>query len=241
MANKIKGYQRAAEACERRWNTAMRYGYASEAYAASHDYEKNIKAQDEELKKMDPNSHEYEKAERSLEEQRGNSWEMDRQQRDYFSGEEKKQAYQELGEKNNKISRDMTKAVERGDSANYDSLREQYEKNISSKEQLGKQMKEEGVEFTDTVYQEKVDLHSHDVDMCSKINEKVSEKESKGKSVSEEDRIEAEKYSKQMKQSEADLLKYQNDKEIESMRERGASESAIKSKEEENDRFQRSL
>ena len=44
-----------------------------------------------------------------------------------------------------------------------------------------------------------------------------------------------------MKQSETDLLKYQNDKEIESMRERGASESAIKSKEEENDRFQRSL
>lgn len=234
MASGIKGYQRNAEAYERRWNTAMREGNASEAYAAQEDYKKNIEKQEEELKKMDPNSKDYEKAERSIEEQKSNAWEMGRQQRIEFSGEEKQEAYQQLNAKNMQISHDMSKAVERGDTASYDFLRSQYEKNISSQEQLGRQMKEEGVDFQDTVHREKVDLQDHDIDMRNKLNEQLAEKEAKGKKISEEERANASKYSNQVKKDEVELVKYQNDKKIESMRERGASSEEIKAEEEQN-------
>ena len=234
MANNMKTYQRTAEACERRWNTAMRDGNASEAYAATQDYKKNIQAQEEELKKMDPNSKEYAKAEQSLDEQRGNAWEMERQQRLEFSGQEKQQTYEELNHKNEQISRDMGKAVERGDTATYDSLRSQYEKNISTQETLGRQMKEEHVEFEDTVHREKVDLQNRDIDMRDKMSERIADREGKGKSVSEEDRAAAEKYTKQVKKDEVELVKYQNDKKIESMRERGASEEEIAAQEKQN-------
>ena len=238
MANKMKEYQKYSEIYERRWNSAMSSHNASEAYAASQDYKKNIEAQEEELKKMDPNSRDYEKAERVIDEQKSKAWDMNYQQRHQFSGEQKKQAYEQLDAKNEGISRDMSKAAERGDVKTYDSLRAQYEKNIASQEQLGGQMKEEGVEFRDTVHQEKVDLQSHDIDMRNKMNAKVAEREAKGKSVNEEDRAAAEKYTKQVKQDEIDLVKYQGDKKVEGMRDRGASEEEIQAQEEENKRDQ---
>ena len=238
MSN-MKSYQRTAEACERRWKTAMRDGNASEAYAATQDYQKNIQAQEEELKKMDPNSKEYAKAEQSIAEQRSNAWEMSREQRIEFAGEQKKQTYEELDHKNEQISRDMEKAVARGDTATYDSLRNQYEKNINTQETLGKQMKEEGVEYKDTVHQEKIDLKDRDIDMRNKMSEKIAEKESKGKSISPEEKANAEKYAQQVKKDEIEQVKYQNDKKIESMRERGASEAEIEYQKKENEESQK--
>lgn len=232
----MKEYQKYSEIYERRWNSAMASRNAPEAYAATQDYKKNIEAQEEELKKIDPNSRDYEKAEMAIDEQKSKMWDMNNQQRLQFFGEQKKQAYEQLDAKNEAISRDMAKAVERGDSKTFDSLRAQYEKNIASQEQLSYQMKEEGIEFRDTVHQEKVDLQSHDIDMRNKINEKLAEREAKGKSISDEDRIASEKYTKQVKQDEIDLIKYQGDKKIESMRERGATEEEIQAQDEENKR-----
>ena len=230
----MKSYQRTSEACEKRWSSAMRSGNISEAYAATQDYKNNIKAQEQEMKKMDPNSKEYDKAERSLDEQRCKAWEMERQQNRAYGPEQKNEEYERLNEKNQQISHDMGKAVERGDTATYDSLRHQYEKNISTQETLGRQMKDDKMEFTDTVHREKVDLQNRDIDMRNKMSEKIAEKESKGKTVSEEERANAEKYVKQVKKDESELVKYQNDKKIESMRERGASEEAINSQEKQN-------
>lgn len=236
MSSKMKGYQRNAEAYERRWNNAMKQGNTAEAYTATEDYKRNIKAQEEELKQMDPNSKEYEKAERSIEEQRSKAWDMGNQQRINSSNSQQQTAYKELTAKNTQISHDMSKAIERGDTATYDSLRAQYERNISAQERLGQEMKEEGVDFQDTVHHEKVDLYNQDISMRNKMNEKIAQQEAKGKKVSEEDRGAAEKYTKQVKTGEVDLVKYQNNKQIEGMRERGESEEAIKIQEEENKR-----
>lgn len=43
MANRMKSYQRNAEAYERRWKTASEQGNTAEMYAATRDYEKNTK------------------------------------------------------------------------------------------------------------------------------------------------------------------------------------------------------
>ena len=239
MPGKMKGYQRNAEAYERRWNNAMKQGNTAEAYTATEDYKRNIEAQEQELKQMDPNSKEYAKAESSIEEQRSKAWDMGNRQRAGSSNGQQQTAYRELSAKNTQISHDMSKSVERADTATYDSLRTQYEKNIAAQERLGKEMKEEGVEFQDTVYREKVDLHDKDIDMRNKMNEKVARQEATGKNVSREDRASAEKYTKQVNTGEGDLVKYQNDKQIEGMRERGASEESVKAQEEENKRSEK--
>lgn len=234
MANRMKSYQRNAEAYERRWKTASEQGNTAEMYAATRDYEKNIKAQEEELKQVDPNSRDYEKAKRSIEEQKATHYEMSREQRSQSYGEPKREAYEQLEAKNTQLSHDMSKAVERGDVASYESLRSQYEKNVEIQDQLGRQMREEGVKYNDTGRQSKQDIYSHDCDMRDKMNAKVAEREAKGKSVSEEDRAAAEKYKTQVKKDEQELIKYNGDRTVESMRERGASEEQIKAQEEKN-------
>lgn len=240
MLSKMKGYQRNAEAYERRWNNALKQGNIAEAYTATEDYKRNIKAQEEELKQMDPNSKEYAKAEISIAEQQCKAWDMGNRQRSNSSNGQLQTAFKELSAKNTQISHDMSKAVERGDAATYDSLRAQYEKNIFAQERLEQEMKFEDVDFRrDIVHREKVDLLDKDVDMRHKINEKIAQQEVKGKKVNEEDRAFAEKYTRQVKMGQVDLIKYQNNKQIENMVERGASKEAIKAQEEENKRSEK--
>ena len=234
MANRIKSYQRNAEAYERRWKTASEQGNAAEMYAATRDYEKNIKAQEEELKQMDPNSREYEKVERSIEEQKATHHEMYREQRYQSYGESKREAYQQLETKNTQLSHDMAKAIERGDTENYQRLRDQYEKNIETQDQLGKHMREDGIKYNDTGRQSKQDILCKDCAMAEKLEAKVAERESKGKPVKEEDRAAAEKFRSQVEKTRADTMKYNGDRTVENMRERGESEEKIKAQEEQN-------
>lgn len=236
MISKIRGYQRLADAYERRWNKAMQQGNITEAYVATEDYKKNITFQEEILKQMDPNSKDYEKAEHALNEQRNMAWEMNNQQRLHSSNSQQQQAYNEFIAKNRYISNEMSKAIDRGDTIMYDSLRLQYEKNIAAQEILGNEMKSEGVDFQDNVHQEKIDLLNKDIDIRNKMHEKIVQREEKGKKVSEEDRVTAEKYIQQVKTDEVDLVKYQNNKQIEKMNEQGFSKESIKIQEEENKR-----
>ena len=238
MANRMKGFQRYAEAYERRWKAATEQGNTAEMYAATRDYEKNITAQEKELKQMDPSSREYKKAEESIVEQKATCREMERAQRDLSYGESKRNAYEQLEAKNMQLSRDMGRAVERGDVETYESLRSQYEKNLEIQDRLGANMREEGVKYNDTGRQSKQDIYSRDCDMREKLSAKVAERESKGKTVKEEDRAAAEKYREQVKKDEENLVKYNGDRTIQSMRERGASEEQIKAQEEKNQQNQ---
>lgn len=229
-------YEKMADIYENRWEKAMHDGNASEAYQASEDYKKNIKVQEESLSKMDPNSKAYEKMDRSLEEQRSKSLEMERAQRIEFSGENKKQAYQQIESENAKVSKEMEGAIKRGDTKAYDSLRNKYQTNISSQEKLGKEMKENKIDYRDTSEQNKRTVRDHDTDMASKMAKKNAERQAMNKKVSEEDRAAEEKYKKQAEKNMEDGLKEHDDKQLKKMREQGASEEDIKIQEEENRR-----
>lgn len=234
MTSKMKNYQRNAETYERRWKNAYEQGVTSEMYAATRDYEKNIKAQEEELKQMDPNSRDYQKAHKSIEEQKATQHEMVREQKYQSYGEPKHRAYEHLEAKNTQLSHDMAKAIERGDTENYQRLRDQYQKNIETQDQLGREMREEGTKYVDTGRQSKQDILCKDHDMAEKLEAKVAEREAKGKNVKEEDRAAAEKFRAQAQQTKADTMKYNGDRTVESMREKGESEQKIKEQEEQN-------
>ena len=87
--------------------------------------------------------------------------------------------------------------------------------------------------------QQRVDKLNHDIDMRNKVAEKVEKQMEKGKPVSEQDKANLEKYSSQVKKDEIETVKKQNEKIIQGMKERGASEEAIKHQQEENARSER--
>lgn len=238
MANRMKAYQRNAEACERRWKTASEQGNVSEMYTAVEDYDRNINAQKEELKKMDPDTKEYEKARDSIKEQESTRFQMKYEQKRQVYGEDKKHAYDVLESKNTQLSRDMDKAIERGDVSTYESLRSQYERNIAAQDSLGTEMRSEKISYYDTGRLSKTDIYDHDVRMRDKLNEKVAERESNGKTVSGEDRTAAEKYTQRVKQDEVDKIKYDGERNIQSLHERNASEEEINAQKEKNEQDQ---
>ena len=73
------------------------------------------------------------------------------------------------------------------------------------------------------------------------MSEKVRTQAEKGKPVSQEDRQNMDKYGKQVKQSEEELLRKQTEQKIEGMRKNGASEEAIEAERQSTERFIRSL
>lgn len=231
----MKELERQAQSYENRWRTAKSGNNVGETYAASQDYRRNIEEQEKELKKLDPNSREYEKAERSIDEQKSKLWQMEYDQRRAFSDHDMQNGMRELEAKNEGLSREMNSAEQKGDVKRYDQLRSQYEKNINAQDQMSREMRENGVECRDTVQQQRDDLYGHDIHMRDKMNQKVAEQTAKGKTVSEEDRANAEKYSKQVKKDEVENVKWQGNRTIESMRSRGASEEEIKAQQEKNE------
>jgi len=239
MASRMKELERQSRSYEDRWKRSMRDNNPGETYSAAHDYRKNIEEQEKELKNMDPNSPEYEKAEMSIDQQKSKLWDMEYSQKRQFSDQKVTQEVENLQAKNEDLSRRMSKAVEKGDTKTYDSLRSQYDKNISMQEQMGKRLKSDGVEYKDTVQQQRIDKQNLDIDMRNKMADKVAKQTEKGKPVKQEDREALEKYSKHVKQDEIENVKKQNQQKIESMRERGASEQEIAYQQKENERSEK--
>ena len=84
------------------------------------------------------------------------------------------------------------------------------------------------------VHRSKIDILDHDIAMRDRISEKIWERDEAGKPVKEEDRIMLERYVQRVKQEEVALVKYQNERILQGMRERGASETEITAQEEKN-------
>lgn len=234
MSSKMTALEREGQWYEDRWKRSIRDDNAGEAYSAVEDYKRNIAAREEELKKMDPNSREYEKAEMKIDEQKSKLWDMNYEQNRKFSHQDLSNEVENLNAKNMDISNKMSKAVENGDTRTYDTLKAQYNKNIAMQEQMGKRLKEDGFEFKANPNQQRRDILDHDIDMRDKLSEKIAKQTEKGKQVSEEDKKALEKYSNNVKQGEIDLVKKQNQQKIDSMRERGVSEQQIKYQQEDN-------
>ncbi len=237
MATRMKELERQAKSYENRWRMARAGNNVGETYAAAQDYKHNIEEQEKELKKLDPNSREYEKAEQSISEQRSKLWDMEYKQKREFSDNSKQNSMRELEAKNDRLSKEMSVAEQKCDVKRYEQLRAQYSKNVNSQDQLSKEMRADGIECRDTVQLQRNDLYGHDIQMRDKLGEKVAEQTAKGKKVSEEDRANAEKYSQQVKKDEVENVKWQGERTVDNMYNRNASEEEIaaqKKKNEEN-------
>lgn len=232
------GYKTArsnADACERRWKNAMENGNVTEAYSAVHDYETWVEKEREALKGMDPNSHAYEKVEREIDGQVGRAWDMRYEQRLKFSPQQKNEAYERFEVRNQNIANGMMRETERGNVAGYEQLRDQYVKNVAAQERLVGDAKDEGLKIDDqSVHRSKVDILDHDIAMRDQLAEKNRKREEAGKPVKEEDRAMQERYTQRVKQEEVALVKYQNERALQGMRERGASAAEIAAQEEKN-------
>ena len=239
MANRMKEYERLGRSYANRWETSRSGGNVAETYAAARDYRENIAKQEEELKGMDPNSKEYERAEQAIDEQKSTLWEMEYRQRREFSDGQVQGEMQTLQARNDQIASQMSAAVQKGDSARYDQLRSQYEKNMSVQEQLGTRMKSDGVQFEDTLHRQKVAEQNLDIDMRDAMAARVSQQTERGKAPRAEDQEALDRYSAQVRQDEVAVVKMQNEQKIQGMRERGESEEHIKYQEEENARVEK--
>lgn len=236
MASRMKELERQSKSYEDRWNRSMRDNNAGETYSASCDFAKNIEEQKKELKNIDPNSREYEKAETSIAQQESKLWDMKYAQSRQFSDQKVAREVENLQTKNEDISRKMSQAAEKGDTRTYDSLRSQYDKNIAMQEQMGKRLKEDGIDYKDTLQQQRIDKQNLDIDMRNKVAEKVAKQTEKGKPVKQEDREALDKYSTHVKHDEIENVKKQNQQKIDGMRARGASEQEIAYQKEQNER-----
>lgn len=234
-SNGYKTARNNADACERRWKNAMENGNATEAYSAVHDYEAWVEKEREALNGMDPNSHAYEKAEREIDGQASRAWDMHHEQRLKFSTQQKNEAYERFEMRNQNIANGMMRETERGNVAGYEQLRDQYVRNVAAQERLVGDAKNEGLKIDDqSVHRSKVDILDHDIAMRDRLSEKIREREEAGKPVKEEDRAMLDRYAQRVKQEETALVKYQNERTLQGMRERGASEAEIAAQEEKN-------
>lgn len=234
-SNGYKSARGNADACERRWKSAIENGNATEAYSAVYDYEAWVRKEREALNGMDPNSHAYERADREIDEQASQAWNMHQEQRLKFSSQQKNEAYERFEMRNQSIRNDMARERECGNAVGYESLRDQYIKNVAVQGRLAGEMKDEGLQIDEQcVHRSKIDILDHDIAMRDRISEKIRERDEAGKPVKEEDRIMQERYVQRVKQEEVALVKYQNERILQGMRERGASETEIAAQEEKN-------
>ena len=97
------------------------------------------------------------------------------------------------------------------------------------------EMRDEGLKIDDqNIHRSKVDILDHDIAMRDRLSEKIREREEAGKSVKEEDHAMLDRYAQRVKQEETALVKYQNERTLQGMRDRGASEAEIAAQEEKN-------
>lgn len=230
MSSRMRNLDRDGDIIKRCYNNARKNHDMDEQYRQTDNLKKNIKEK-EELNNMDPNSKEYDKAQMEIDKQKGDLIEMEHNNKRDYSADEKRDKIEELQHNNDELSKKMDNAVKKGDTRSFDEHRATYQKNIEKQERYGNELKQEGESYKDTVHQQKVAQKDLDIDMRDKFGEKIQN----GK-ANEKDKEAFQKYSEQTKKSEIDLVKYQNQKSIESMRERGCSEEQIKIKEEENKR-----
>lgn len=236
MALSMKDYERRAKFYERRWKEAISDRDFVKAYQAERDYRHNCEQQAQELKAMDPNSREYEQTELAIDKQKTIAWDMYDHQRMLCTNDELQESIRALEAENMSISEKMSRAVQNGDVGEYNYQRKLYDRNIECQQLMVEQLRYSGIDYPDTIIQQKNDELTNDIHMRDKMNEIVAKRTAAGKNVPQDIRQAADQYTKQAKQDEIELVKMQNEREIESMRKRGASGQEIENRQEEHRR-----
>ena len=234
----LKRHQIENRSREMRWRDAISRGDAGEAYRLSGEYRGAIDAQFEELSKLDSNSREYEQARNDLYMQCAVSSDLECKQRANLTSRQKERGYEDMHAQNMALHREMEKAIERADTVKYDSLKWRYQQNMQSHEALGKELERCGAKtLVDHVHEERVDVLNLDIGMRDRMQERISQCEANGRTSSRSDTEAFEKYSQLVRKDERELLEYQHAKEIEAMRDMGASEEYVRNRQEEQARF----
>lgn len=237
--SKMQNLQSSFKYHEGLWKKNIRNGEIGEAYAEADICKQSLEEQKAEYAKMDPNSPEYEKTGVEIDRQSARLREMESTQANGKYNQQGLNDYENARLANERIADRMQTAVEKGDTKTYDSLRAEYEHNIKKQELLGKRNDENGLQYKDTVHQQRLAKQDLDIDMRNKIADKVANRTAKGKPVSQEDREALERYSNDVKRDEIENVKKQNEKVIQGMRERGVDERVIAARQEENERTEK--
>lgn len=222
-----KDFEQRAKRYERQWQDAMDERDFAKAYKAEMDYRQNYEQQAEELKNMDPNSRDYEKAELEIDKQKSKAWDMYHQQRLACTNDELQESMESLEKENNEIYGKMEKAAKSRNVGEYNYQRKQFERNIEVQETMKSQLKYDGVQCEDTINQQRNNELNSDINMRNNMQDWVAKREATGKSVPQDMKNSTEEYVRNVKKDEIEVVKKQNEQIIEAMRERGASEQEI--------------
>lgn len=227
MANSIGQLQKENEYIKNRYDRAQKANNVTEIYAAKRDYQDNIDKQNAELEKMDKSSPEYRKAKESIEEQETQAHNMRYRSESGNEMNELQENIHSLENENKRLGYEMENAIEKGDTRKYDELNQKYVNNIKAQEGISSDLKANGIEFEDTIAQQKISKQNHDIDMRNKMAERVQKAESKGKEASEKDKANLEKYQQSVRDDERQALEEYDNKKLKEMESYGVSQEAI--------------
>lgn len=233
MANRIEQLQKDNECIQRRYDRAQKANNVTEMYSAKKDYQDNIDKQKDELRKMDKSSPEYRQAKDSIDKQQSQANGMRYQSKTGNEMNEIKDHMQNLEHENDRLSREMDSAVQKGNTKKYDELSQKYTNNIKAQEGISSELKANGVQHDNSVTQQKINKQNLDIDMRNKMAEKVQKAEEKGKEPNAKDKANLEKYQQDVRKDERQALEEYDNRKLKEMESYGVSQEAI-DKEREN-------
>ena len=241
MASKIEQLQKDNECIHRRYERSCKAGNLTEMYAARKDYQDNIDKQNDELRRMDKSSPDYQKAKESIDQQQRQAYGMRYQSK---TGNEMNETYNHmkgLEHENERLSHEMDRAVQKGDTKKYDELNQRYANNIKAQEGISSELKLNGIQHDNTIMQQKITKQNLDIDMRNKMSEKVQKAESKGKQASAKDKANLEKYQDSVRRDERQALEEIDNRKLKEMESYGVSQEAIERERENLERSRNRL
>ena len=123
----------------------------------------------------------------------------------------------DLEHENERLSREMDRAVQKGDTKKYDELNQKYSNNIKAQEGISSELKTNGIQHDNTIMQQKIDKQNLDIDMRNKMAEKVQKAESKGKEANAKDKANLEKYQQSVRKDERQALEEIDNRKLKEM------------------------
>ena len=225
-----------------RFDHARKRGDVKEMYIAKEDYDKNLKAQREELEGMEKGTQAYHDKEAEIREQEERSKEMARDINKNFSHEgEKVDKLEEIKHEQRVLESKMGAATRSGNTQEYDKARRQYEQNIKAQEGICRSLKTNGIDHEDTTGQQRINQRNMDNDMADHFQRRIEERTEKGKDPNPKDVEKYQKYMGDVHKGEKEELQRMTDKRIEQMKNYGLSDEELartrKEMEQENARL----
>lgn len=227
MASRVEQLKKDNECIQRRYDRAQKANNVTEMYAAKKDYQDNIDKQKGELKKMDKSSPEYKQAKDSIDKQQTQAYGMRYQSKTGNEMNEIQDHMYDLEHENERLSREMDRAVQNGDTKKYDELNQKYSNNVKAQEGISAELKTNGIQHDNTIMQQKINKQNLDIDMRNKMAEKVEKAESKGKKANAQDKENLEKYQQSVRKDERQALEEIDNRKLKEMESYGVSQEAI--------------